>query len=64
MDSSPVAGLTVHLQHQLLSRRTINLNPLKVKNNDSFNYEMYLSKKLEIDRLNKSEKSSSELMVG
>lgn len=29
MDSSPVAGLTVQLQHQLLSGRSIELNPLK-----------------------------------
>lgn len=31
MDSSPIAGLTVNLQHQLLSGRTIILNPLKKK---------------------------------
>jgi len=64
MDSSPIAGLVVHLQHQLLSRRTINLNPLKVINNDSSNFEMHLSKKLQEDRLNKSQKPSSKLMVG
>lgn len=37
MASSPIAGLTVQLQHQLLSRRTITLNPLKVVKNDSAN---------------------------
>lgn len=31
MDSSSIAGLTVNLQHQLLSGRTIQLNPLKKK---------------------------------
>lgn len=31
VDSSPIAGLTVNLQHQLLSGRTIQLNPLKKK---------------------------------
>ncbi|XP_029342951.1 uncharacterized protein LOC100569481 [Acyrthosiphon pisum] len=34
-DSSPLAGLVVQLQHQVLSRRTIVLNPLKRKNNFS-----------------------------
>jgi len=29
MDMSPVAGLTVQLQHQMLSGRRIKLNPLK-----------------------------------
>lgn len=29
MDSSPIAGLTVHLQHQMLSFRSVQLNPLK-----------------------------------
>ncbi|XP_001942883.2 golgin subfamily A member 4 [Acyrthosiphon pisum] len=62
IDSSPIAGLTVHLQNQLLSRRTISLNPLKVKNNDSSNLEMNLSKKLQEDRLNESQNESSELM--
>jgi len=60
IDSSPVAGLTVQLQHQLFSRRTITLNPLRAKKYDSSNYEMYLSKKLQEDRLNES----SKLMVG
>jgi len=63
-DSSPIAGLTVQLQHQLLSRRTITLNPLKVKHNDSSNFEMYLSKKLQDERLNESQNESSKLMVG
>lgn len=31
MDSSPIAGLTINLQHQILSCRSINLNPLKKK---------------------------------
>ncbi|XP_060858740.1 MATH and LRR domain-containing protein PFE0570w-like isoform X2 [Metopolophium dirhodum] len=35
MDPSPLAGLVVQLQHQVLSRRTIVLNPLKRKNNFS-----------------------------
>lgn len=35
MDSSPIAGLTVHLQHQMLSCRTIQLNPLKYKHTSS-----------------------------
>jgi len=64
MDSSPIAGLTIQLQHQLLSRRTITLNPLKVKNYNSSNSEMDLSKQLQDCRLNKSQKSSSKLMVG
>lgn len=29
MDTSPIAGLTLHLQHQMLSCRKIKLNPLK-----------------------------------
>jgi len=33
MDSLSIAGLTVHLQHQLLSCRNIQLNPLKNNNN-------------------------------
>jgi len=66
MDTSNICGLVVQLQHQLLSRRTINLNPLKLK--DSFKFEMDLSKKSQDDRLpttklNKSQKSSSKLMV-
>jgi len=32
MDSSPIAGLVVNLQHQMLSCRTKVLNPLKRKN--------------------------------
>jgi len=31
MDSSPIAGFTVHLQHQILACRSIQLNPLKNK---------------------------------
>lgn len=31
MDMSPVAGLTVQLQHQMLSCRRVELNPLKKK---------------------------------
>lgn len=66
MDTAPISGLVVQLQHQLLSRRTINLNPLKIK--DPSNFEMDLSKKSQDDRLpktelNKSQKSSSTSMV-
>lgn len=35
MDSSPIAGLTVYLQHQMLSYRKIKLNPLNNKYNSS-----------------------------
>lgn len=35
MDSSPIAGLTVYLQHQMLSYRKIKLNPLNNKYNAS-----------------------------
>jgi len=68
MDPSPLAGLTVQLQHQLLSRRTITLNPLNVINNDSSKFEMDLLNKSQEDtlpktKLNKSQKSSSKLMV-
>lgn len=45
-DSSPIAGLAVHLQHQMLSVRDVELNPLK---NGSY------SKK------NSSEKSSNNI---
>jgi len=31
MDSSPIASFTVHLQHQILNCRSIQLNPLKNK---------------------------------
>ncbi|XP_060835614.1 uncharacterized protein LOC132918419 [Rhopalosiphum padi] len=67
MDPSPLAGLTVQLQHQLLSRRTITLNPLNVINNDSSKFEMDLLNKSQEDtlpktKLNKSQKSSSKLM--
>lgn len=46
MDSSPIAGLTVNLQHQMLSCRSIVLNPLNNK------YPKY--KSLGIDMLKES----------
>ncbi|XP_025205151.1 myosin-2 heavy chain-like [Melanaphis sacchari] len=66
MDPSPIAGLTVQLQHQLLSRRTIILNPLKVINDDSSKFEMDLLKKSQEDtlsetKLNKSQKLSKSM---
>lgn len=48
MDSSPIAGLTINLQHQLLSGRTIELNPIKNKDFSSEN------KSQNIDLLNNS----------
>ncbi|XP_015374960.1 PREDICTED: uncharacterized protein LOC107169665 isoform X2 [Diuraphis noxia] len=66
MDPSPVCGLTVKLQHDLLSRRTMCLNPLKKKKYDSSKFEMDLSKKSQDDKfpttkLNESQQSSSNL---
>jgi len=71
MDSSPIAGVVVNLQHQVLSGRTIVLNPLKKK----FNYSK--PKSLETDLYNESDdnlntsmlsnepqEGSSNLMVG
>lgn len=65
MDPSPIAGLTVQLQHQLLSRRTIALNPLKVMNDDSSKFNADILKKWQEDTLakTKSQKSSSKLVV-
>lgn len=64
MDPSPIAGLTVQLQHQLLSRRTIALNPLKVMNDDTSKFNAEILKKWQEDTLakTKSQKSSSKLM--
>lgn len=65
MDPSPIAGLTVQLQHQLLSRRTIALNPLKVMNDDSSKFNFDVLKKWQEDTFpkTKSQNSSSKLMV-
>lgn len=71
MDSSPIAGLVVNLQHQVLSCRTKVLNPLKRK---SF-YSVLKSLKTNLcnksnDHLNTSMLSNepqegySNLMVG
>lgn len=43
MDSSPISGLTVYLQHQMLSYRKIKLNPLNNKYNTS------MSKSIKVD---------------
>lgn len=48
MDSSPIAGLTVNLQHQMLSCRSIMLNPL----NNKYTYSKY--KSLGLDMLTDS----------
>lgn len=48
MDASPIAGLTVNLQHQMLSCRTIELNPIKNEHLPSEN------KSPKIDLLNNS----------
>ncbi|CAH1724069.1 unnamed protein product [Aphis gossypii] len=63
-DPSPIAGLTVQLQHQLLSRRTIALNPLKVMNDDSSKYNADILKKWQEDTFLKTklQKSSSKSM--
>lgn len=69
-DPSPIAGLVVNLQHQVLSRRTIVLNPLKKKNY----FKKPISLKTDLynesnDNLNtsmmskKSQEGSSKLMV-
>lgn len=69
LDASPVSGLTLELQHAWLSCRTLGpLNPLKKINNDSFKFEMDLSKKsqdhkLPTTKLNESQQSSSNLRV-
>lgn len=67
MDSSPVAGLTVNLQHQMLSCRSIVLNPLNNKYpkykslgidmfTDSFDDMLFTPKPT-----NKSQQSSSKV---
>lgn len=79
MDSSPIAGLTVQLQHQLLSGRTIDLNPLKhghVSSNlkssklemfndlyPSFKDSIYDNKINSSNLLNKLKSESSKKMV-
>jgi len=71
MDSSPIAGLVVNLQHQVLSSRTIVLNPFKKKKNCS---EPKPSKTDSFDESNdglntsmvsnETQERSSKLMVG
>lgn len=53
MDSSPIAGLAIHLQHQMLSCRSIQLNPLKNKCASSKTklIEMNVSNDLDEDNL-------------
>lgn len=67
MDRSPIAGLTVQLQHQLLSCRNICLNPIKQSSTssklnpsetDNFNDELFTSK-----LSNESQNASSKMMV-
>jgi len=70
MDSSPIAGLVVNLQHQMLSCRTIVLNPLKRKYNCSnqklLKTDLYNESNDNIKTSmlsNKPQKESSKLMV-
>jgi len=71
MDSLPIAGLAIHLQHQLLSCRTIDINPFNNKDiyskleslpkdflNDLSNKTLSTSK-----LSNESQHISSDLMV-
>jgi len=71
MDSSPIAGLVVNLQHQMLSCRTIVLNPLKRKNNCSkpklIKTDLYneFNDNINTSKLsNEPKEKSSKLMVG
>lgn len=68
MDSSPIAGLTVYLQHQMLSCRKIKLNPLKY-NTKSKSIKVDLFDNLDENTLitsklsNKPQKDSSIITV-
>jgi len=68
MDSSPIAGLAINLQHQMLNCRSIHLNP--IKNNfissklKSFDLLDSRSNTFFTPKLsNKQQKISSKLMV-
>lgn len=60
MDSSPISGLTVNLQHQLLSQRTIILNPF---NNHLNSSKVNLSENDLPDASNSLKLKSSKLVV-
>jgi len=65
MDSSPIAGFTVRLQHQILSCRSIQLNPLKNKYTPPKlkSFDLLDSCSSTPILLNEQQKVSSKLMV-
>lgn len=71
MDASPIAGLTLHLQHQMLSCRTINLNPLKKQHTSTklnplgidLLKNSYDDKSFTTNLSNESQRASSKLIV-